>query len=273
MKKTRITTAVIVALALTVLAGEALAGPGGGRGRGGGPGWQDDRVGGPGRGRGMAGGPRIGANLDPAQQDDSWVPGPYCPWGQGPNQNIQGWQGPGPYCPFGRGPNQNIQGRQRPGQGGFGQNFQGPRGPYCPYGQGFRRWNMMITQRGQMDVRGSGGPTMRGRGDSAFQRRDIAAQGWGMNNRPGRPRLGDIGRQGPGMQPRWFAPADTDQMNQQIPTGSRGWAPRLWQGWRQGRASGWGRGWEPNLQPEKAPDINAPVEPVIEDQPEKPQGE
>src|SRR4030042_536727 len=99
MKKTKIITAIIVVLAVTVLAGEAFAGPGGGgRGRSGGQGW----------GRGMAGGPQMGANLNSAQPDNSWVPGPYCPFAQGPNQN-QGWRGRGPGG-YGEGPNQNIQG-------------------------------------------------------------------------------------------------------------------------------------------------------------------
>jgi len=263
MKKTAIKTATVVVLAMVVLAGVAFAGQGGGGRAGGGPVWEGGRGrgGGPGWERWMAGEPQTEANLETEQPDNSWVPGPYCPWGQGPNQNIQDWQGPGPYCPFSQGPNQNIQGRQRPGQGGFGQNFQGPRGPYCPYYRGFGRWNMMM-QREPMAGRGGGGPAIRGRG---FQRGDIAPQGRGMNNWPGQPGPGGIGRQGPGMQPRRFAPADTDQTNQPMPPRGRGWTP------------GWGPGWtpnvEPNQQPEKAPDANAPAAPAVEDQPAKPQGE
>ncbi|MFC1794761.1 hypothetical protein ACFL3Q_14375, partial [Planctomycetota bacterium] len=81
MKKTGFKATIVFVLAVTVLAGEAFAGPGGGgRGRGGRQGW----------GRGMAGGPQMGANFQPAQPDNFWGPGPYCPYCQRPYQSIQG---------------------------------------------------------------------------------------------------------------------------------------------------------------------------------------
>jgi hypothetical protein len=289
MKKTKIITAIIAVLGLTVLAGEAIGQPGG-RGRGG-QGWGV----GPGWGQGMAGRPQMNADLDSAQPDNYWVPGPYCPWGQGPNQNIQDWQGPGPdgfsqgfqgprgpYCPWGQGPNQNIQGRQGRGPGGFGQGRQG-RGPGSfgrdfqgrglgPCGQGYGRRDMTI-QRGPVAGRGSRGPAMMGRGGRGYQRRNISPQGWGMNNWPGQRGPGGIGRPGPGWQPQWTAPEDNDQTNQPVPPRGRGLAPGAGQGWRQGWAPGWGQGWGQNPQPEIAPDANAPEPPVVENQTEKPQGE
>jgi len=149
MRKTGIKAAIVILLAVTVLAGEALAGPGGGgRGRGGRQGW----------GRGMAGGPRMGANFQPAQPDNSWVPGPYCPFAQGPNQNIRGFQGRRPGG-FGQG----FQGR---GMGGFGQGFQG-RG-MGGFGQGFQGRGPAMQGRGG---RGGRGTAMQGRGGRSFQRR------------------------------------------------------------------------------------------------------
>ena len=280
MKKTKITTAIIFMLALTVLAGEALAGPGGrGRSRGG-QGWG----GGPGWGRGMTGGPQMKANNDPAQPDDSWRPGPYCPWGQGPNQNIQprqgrgpggfgrGYWGPqGPYCPFGQGPNQNIQGRQGRGWGGYGQgpnqNIQGRRGRGPGrFGQGFQGRDGRAFQ--------GPGATIQGRGSRGFQRRNIAPQGWGINGRRGQFRHGGMGRPGPNMQPQRFAPGDTDQP---MPPRGGDWAPGSGRGWRQGmgqgRRQGMGPGWGQGQQPENAPDVNAPQPPIVENQTEKPQGE
>jgi len=277
MKKTKITTTIIVVLALTVLAGEAIGQPRGrgrrGQGWGVGPGW----------GRRMGGGPQMGTNPNSAQPDNSWVPGPYCPWGQGPNQNIQSQQGRGrggfdqyfqglrgPYCPLGQGPNQNIQGRQR-GPGRFNKHFQG-RG-LGPYGQGYGRRGMTI-QRGPAAGRGSRGPTMIGRSGRGFQRRNIAPQGWGMNNWHGQRGPASIGRPGPRMQQRWFKPEDG---NPTVLPRCRGWTPGYGpgttQGWRPGRAPGWGKGWGPNPQPETAPDANAPEPPVVENQTEKPQGE
>ena len=292
MKKTGIKTAIIVVLAMTVMAGEAFAGPGGGgRGRG--------RGGRQGLGRGMAGGPQMDVNFQPAQPDNSWVPGPFCPFAQGPNQNIQGWQGPGPGG-FGQGfqgPGmggfgQGFQGR---GMGGFGQGFQG-RG-MGGFGQGFGRRDMMM-QRGPMAGRGGRGAAMLGRGGRGFQGRgmamqgrggrgfqgrgpamqgrggrDMAPQGWGMNNWQEQPGPGGIDRPGSGMQPQRFTPEDTDQTNQPMPPRGRGWAPGSGQGWRQGQAQGWGQSWGPNPQPQKAPDANAPEPPIVENQPDKPQGE
>ena len=302
MKKVKITTAIIIVLALTVLAGEAIGQPGG-RGRGG-QGWG----GGPEWGQRMAGRPQMNADLDSAQPDNSWVPGPYCPWAQGPNQNIQPQQGPGrggfgryfqgprgPYCPLGQGPNQNIQGRQNRGPGrlkrdfqgrgpgGFGQGFQG-RGQR-PRGQGFGRRDI-IMQRGPIVGRGgrggrgfqNAGSGMPGRGGRGFNRRNTPPQNWGMNNRQGRP--GPRGRagQGPQMWQRQFVPEDQDQINQPTPLRGRGWTPGYGPGTRrQGWGPGWRQDWTPdwNLkpQPEKAPDANAPKPPIVEDQPEQPQGE
>lgn len=263
MKKTRITTALIVALALTVLAGEAFAGRGGGRGRGGRQGWDNargqggrqgwesgrGRGGGPGFGRGMAGRPGMGANFQAPQQDNSWAPGPFCPYAQGPYQNIPGFQGRG--------------------RGGFGigQGFLG-RG-MGPCGQGFGRRDMMMQRRPMAGRGGRGfqdrGPAIQGRGGRGFQRRNIAPQGWGMNNRPGRPGPGAIGRQGPGMQPGWFAPADTDQANRTMPPRGRGR--------NINRGQGWTPYWGPNPKPQKAPETIAPAAPVLEDNKDKPQAE
>ena len=280
MKKAKITTVIIAVLALTVLTGETLAQPGRG-GRGGRQGW----------GPGMVDGPRRVQNFQPVQPDNSWVPGPYCPWVQGPNQNIQPRQGRGrcgfgqyfqrprgPYCPLGQGPNQNIQGRQNRGPGRFNRDFQG-RGPggfnqgFQGRGQGFGRRDMMM-QRGPLDGRGgrgfqNAGPGIPGRGGRGFARRNTTPQGWGMNNWRGQPGPG-FDRQGPGMRPRWFAP---ENWNPPVLPRGRGWAPGAGQGWRQGRAPGWGQGWGQNPQPEIAPDANAPEPPIVEDQPEKPQGE
>jgi hypothetical protein len=306
MKKTKTVTAIIVALVLTVLACEAFGQPGGrgrgGRGWGGGPGW----------GRGMAGGPQVDADSDPVQPDDSWTPGPYCPYGQGPNQNFQGrqgralrgfgqnFQGPrGPYCPFGENQDQNIprrQGRgpgrfnrdfQGRGPGGFGQGFQG-RGE-GPYGQGFGRRDMMI-QRGPGAGRGSrrfqdagpgmpsiGGRGFQGRGGRGSVRGNTPPQGWGMNNRQGRAGPGGRGRQGPRMWQRQFVPDNQDQTNQPLTPRGRGWTPNYGPGTRQGWGPNWGQDWTPNWnlkpQPEKAPDANATEPPIAEDQPEQPQGE
>jgi len=159
MKKAKITTVIIAVLALTVLTGETLAQPGRG-GRGGRQGW----------GPGMVDGPRRVQNFQPVQPDNSWVPGPYCPWVQGPNQNIQPRQGRGrggfgqyfqrprgPYCPLGQGPNQNIQGRQNREPGRFNRDFQG-RGPggfnqgFQGRGQGFGRRDMMMQRGGDNQV-------------------------------------------------------------------------------------------------------------------------
>jgi hypothetical protein len=133
------------------------------------------------------------------------------------------------------------------------------------------------VQRGPMAGRGGRGTAMMGRGGRAFQRRNIAAQGWGMNNWQDQSGPGGIGRPGPDMQQRWSAPEDTDQTNQPMPPRGRGWAPGYGPGWRQGWVPRWGQNWtpdwEPDLQPEKAPDANAPAEPVVEDQTEKPQVE
>ena len=250
MKKTGIKAAIFVVLAVTVLAGEAFAGPGrGGRGRGGGQGW----------GRGMTGGPRMGANFQPAQPDNSWVPGPYCPFGQGPNQNIRGRQGRGPGG-FGQGFGRRdmmMQRRPMAGRGGRGAAMQG-RG-----GRGYQGRGAAIQGRGYRGYQGRG-----------FQRRDIAPQAWGMNGRQRQFRPGGIGRPGPGMQPRRFTLGDMDQPTQ--PRG-RDWTPGWGQGrapgWGQGWAPGWGQGWGPNPQPEKAPDTNTPAEPVVKGQTEKPQDE
>jgi hypothetical protein len=250
MKKTKTMTAFIAGLALTVLAGEALAGPagpgpgwGGSQGRGYGPGW----------GRMMAGGPQMNADPNSAKPDNSWRPGPFCPFAQDPNQNIQGWQGRGPggYGPGwqgrgpgrfrqgwqGRGPGAFGQGWQGRGPGGYGPGFQGPRGPYCPFGQGpnqnFPGWQGRRPGRfGQGFLQGRGlgangwgfgrrnmmmqpGP-MAGRG---FQRRGIAPQGWGMNNWQGQPGPRGADGQGPGMQPRRFAPGN---MSRPMPPRGRG---------------------------------------------------
>lgn len=302
MKKVKITTAIIAGLALTVLTGEAIGQPAG-RGRAG-QGWGGD----PGWGPGIAGRPQVDADLDSLQPDDSWRPGPYCPYGQGPNQNIQpgqgrdrggfgrNFQGPrGPYCPYGQGPNQGIQEWQGRSPGRFDRDFQG-RGPgrfnqgyqgrgMGPYGQGFGRQNMMI-QRGPGAGRGNRGPAIQGRGGRDFQnagpeiqgrggrgfaRGNTYPQGWGMNNRQGQ--FGPVSRggQGPRMRQRQFAPEDQNQTNQFAPPGGQGWAPGLGQGrgWRQGM----GPGWVPNPQTENAPDANATEPPIVEDQPEQSQGE
>jgi hypothetical protein len=277
MKKTKITTTIIIVLAMAFLTSEALAGPGGGRSLGGRPGW----------GRGMGGRPQMDVNPNSAQPDNSWVPGPYCPWGQGPNQNIQDWQGPGPdgfsqgfqgprgpYCPWGQGPNQNTQRRQGRGPSGFGQGRQG-RGPGSfgrdfqgrglgPYGRGYGRRDMTI-QRGPAAGRGGRGPAIQGRGSRGFQRRNISPQDWGMNNWQGQRGPGGIGRPGPGMQPGRFAP---ENWNPPVQPRGRGWAPGAGQGWRQGQAPDWGQGWGPNPQPETAPDANAPEPPIVEQQTE-----
>ena len=205
MKQTGIKAAIVVLLAVTFLAGEALAGPGGGwgRGRGGGQAW----------GRGISGGPRMGANFKSVQPNDFWGPGPYCPFGQSPNQNLRGWQGRRP-----GGFGQSFQGR---GMGRFGQGFQG-RG-MGGFGQGFQGRGM----------------AMQGRSNRIFQRRNITPQGRSMNNRQRRPGPGGIGRPSQDMRPRRFTPEDPDQTNQPTPPRNRDWAP------------GWGQGWRRNPQPEK----------------------
>ena len=272
MKKTKIITVTIAVLALMVLAGEVIGQPGGrgrsGQGGGGGPEW----------GQRMAGRPQMNADLDSAQPDNSWVPGPYCPWAQGPNQNIQPQQGRGrggfdqyfqrprgPYCPYCQRPIQNVRSRQGKGPRGFGQGLQG-RG-IGPAGRGFRRQDT-ITQRGPMADKGGRGPAILGRGGRGFQRRNIAPQGRRMNGRQGQFRPEGIGRPGSGTQPRQFAPED---QGQPMPPRARGWAPGTGQGrgWRQGM----GPGWRQNPQLETAPDVNAPKPPIVEDQTETPQVE
>lgn len=275
MNKIKIIKATVFMLVLAVIAGKAIGQPGGrgGQGWGGGPGW----------GRGMTGRPQKNADNDPAQPDDSWKPGSYRLFGQGPNQNIQprqgrgpggvgrNFQGPqGPYCPLGQGPNQNIRGRQGRGPGRFylGRQGRGPRGLGQSVqgrgGRGFKRQYMM-TQRGPMVDRGGRGPAMQARGGRGFQRRNIAPQGRAMNGRQGQFGPGGIGRPGRGIQPRRFAPEDWGQTNQPMPSRGRGWAPGSGQGWRQGR--------RPNTQSETAPDANAPKPPIVEYQPEIPQVE
>lgn len=308
MKKAKITTAIIAVLALTVLAGEAIGQPTGrgrdGRGWGGGPGW----------GPGIADRPQMNADSDSAQPDNSWVTGPYCPWGQGTNQNIQprqgrgrggfgrNFQGPrGPYCPYGQGPNQNIQGRQGRGPGRFNRDFQG-RGPggygqgfqgrgQGPRGQGFGRQGMMM-QRGPGAGRGGRGPAIQGRGGRGFQnagpgmpgrggrgfaRGNTLPQGWDMNNRQGRSGPGGRVGQGPRMWQRQFVPEDQDQINQPITPRGRGWTPGYGpgtgQGWGPNSGQDWTSDWNLKPQPEKAPDANATEPPIVEDQPEQPQGE
>jgi hypothetical protein len=308
MKRTKITIAIIAVLALTVLAGEALAGAEG-RGRGG-PAWGrgPGRGNGPGWGRGMVAGPQTGANLEPVQSDNYWRPGPYCPYAQGPNQNIRG--------------------RRGPGRGGFGQSYQRPTGPYYPYGQGLSqniqgwqgrgpglrgqglgRWDLTV-QRGPMTGRGGRGPAMMGRDGRGFQRGYLAPKGWGMNNWQGESSPGFY-RQGPGMRqqwftpddtdqtnrpapptgrgrepgwgpgwrqganirPRWFAPDDTDKTNQSQPPRGRGWEPDWRPGWRQGWEENWTPDREPDLKSDKTPDTNAPDDPVAKDHPEEQQEE
>jgi hypothetical protein len=79
------------------------------------------------------------------------------------------------------------------------------------------------------------------------------------------------------MRPRQFVPENQDQTNQPTPPRGRGWTPGYEQGTTQGRGPAWEQDWTPdwNLkpQPEKAPDANAPEAPIVEDQPEQPQGE
>jgi len=239
MKKTKITTAIIFMLALTVLASEAFAGPGrGGRGRGGRQGL----------GRGMPSGPRIGANPEFVWPDNFRGPrGQYCPLCQRPIQNIRGWQGRGP--------------------GRFGQGFQG-RGARGLAMQGNGRRS--FQGRGPV-MQGRGGRGFQGRGDviqgRGFQRRNIAPQGRQMNGSRGQFRPEGMGRPGLGMQPRRFTPEDTSRP---IPPRGRGWAPGSESAWRQGRAPGWGQGWGLNPQPEKAPDANAPEPPSVENQTDQP---
>jgi hypothetical protein len=209
MKKTGIKAAIIIVLAVTVLASQAFAGPGGG-GRGG-SGW----------GRGMADRPRMGANLKSVQTDGLWRPG-------------------GPYCPFAQGPYQNIRGRQ-----GRGMAMQG-RG-----GRGYQGRGAAIQGRGYQGR----GMAMQGRAGRGFQGIDTAPQGWRITGRRGQFGPGGISRKGPGMQPRRFAPGDTGRP---MPPRSRAWAPRSGMGWRQGWAPDRGQGWRPNPQPEKVPDTNVP---------------
>jgi hypothetical protein len=240
MKRTRTITAIIVGLGFAAFAGEALAGPAGPR-----PGWTrgQGRSYGPGWWRGMAS--RLQMNADPnsAQPGNSWRPGPFCPFAQDPNENMQGWQGRGPgvfgrgfqgprgpYCPFGQGPNQNLPGWQGRGPGRFGQGFQG-RGPGAS-GWGFGRRNMMM-QRGPVAGRAGRGPAFQGRAGRGLQRRYMAPRGWGMNG--GRGQFGPRGR---------------------------GWAPGWGPCWRQG----WNPNLNPNLQSEKTPDANAPAESPPKDQ-------
>ena len=220
MKKTGFKAAIFVVLVITVLAGQAIAGPGGsGRGRGGGPEW----------GRGMAGGPRMGANLESVRPDR--------------------FRGPvGPYCPFDQGPYQNIRGRQGRGPGGFGQGFQGrDAAMQGRSGRGYQGRGAAMQGRAGRDFQGRGaaiqGRAGRGFQGRGFQGKDITPQGWGMNGRRGQFRPEGIGKPGPGMQPRRFAPGDTGRP---MSPRDRGWAP------------GWGQGWRPDPQPEKAPDTNAP---------------
>jgi hypothetical protein len=283
MKKAKIITAIFAGLALTILAGEAIGQPPGrGRGRqgwGGGPGW----------GPGIVGRPQMNAVSDYVQPDDSWVPGPYCPWGQGPNQNIQlrqgrgpggfdrNFQGPrGPYCPYGQGPNQNVQGWQGRGPGRFNRDFQG-KGPggfnqgyqgrgMGPCGRGFGRQDMMM-QRGPGAGRGNRGPAIQGRGGRGFQnagpgmpgrggrgsvRGNTPPQGWGMNNQQGRLGPGGRGRQGPRMQPRQFVPDNQYQNNQPTTPRGRGWTQGTVPGPRQNWGPNWGLDWTPdwNLKPQ-----------------------
>lgn len=244
MKKTGFKAAIFVLLVITVLASQAIAGPGGGgRSRDGGQGWE----------RGMAAGPRMGRNLESVRPDSSRGPkGPYCPFCQGQNQNIGGRQGRG-----GRG----FQGRGAAMQGRGGRGFQG-RGMAIQgrRGRGIRDGGPTMQGRGGRDFQSRGptmqgrggrgfqgrGPAMQGRGDrgyqgrgTAMQGRGNAPQGLGMIGRRGQSRPEGIGRPGPDMQPRRFTPGDTGRP---MPPRSRGWAP----------------GWGQNQQPEKAPDTNAP---------------
>ena len=179
------------------------------------------RGGGQGWGRGMAGGPRMGTNLKSVQTDGFWRPG-------------------GQYCPFAQGQYQNIRGRQ-----GRGMAMQG-RG-----GRGYQGRGAAIQGRGYQGR----GMAMQGRAGRGYQGRGTAPQGWRITGRRGQFGPGGIGRQGPGMQPRQFAPGDTGRP---MPPRSRAWAPRSGMGWRQGWAPDWEQGWRQNPQPEKAPDTNAP---------------
>jgi hypothetical protein len=213
-------------LAVTALAGEAFARPGGGgRGRGGRQGW----------GRGMASRPRMGANLKSVQPDGFWGPrGPYCPFGQGPYQNIRGRQGRG-QGGFG----QSFQGRSMAMQGRAGRGYQG-RGTAMQgrAGRGFRGRGTVMQGRAGRGYQGRG-TAMQGRVGRGFQGRGTAPQGWGMNGRRGQFRPDGIARPGPGIQPRRFAPGDTGRP---MPPRERDWAP------------GRGQGWRPGPQPEKPQD-------------------
>jgi len=150
----------------------------------------------------------------------------------------------------------------------------------------------MMTQRGPVADRGgrgpaiqdrdgrgfqNAGPGMSGRGGRSFNRSNTPPQNWGMNNRQGQPGPGGRGGHGPRMRPRQFVPENQDQTNQPTPPTGRGWTPGYGPGTGQGRGPGWGQNWTPdwNLkpQPEKAPDANIPEPPIVEDQPQQPQGE
>jgi len=163
----------------------------------------------------------------------------------------------------------NWQGQ--PGPGGAGR--QGPgmqRRRFTPGDMDQTNQQMQPRGRGWVPGWGQGWTPDWEQNQQPEQTPDTnAPQGWGMNSRQGRPGPGGIGRQGPGMQQRRLTPEDTDQTNQPMPPRGRGWAPGSGPGWRQG----WTPDLEPNQQIEKAPDANAPAEPVIENQPEQPQGE
>jgi hypothetical protein len=283
-------TAIVAGLALTVLASEALGQPGG-RGRGG-QGWGY----GPGWGRGMTGGPQMNADLDSAQPDNSWKPGPYCPFGQDPNQNIQDWrgrgpggygqgfQGPrGPYCPLGQGPNQNFQGWQGRGPRGYGRNmqgrgprgfsqgFQGPRGPYCPFGQGPNQNIRGRQGRGPgrfgLGRQGRGlGPQSRwgfGRGNMMMQRRPMAGRGVrgpAFQGRAGRGfQRGYMSGQDWGMNGRWGQAGPGGPGIQNPNTQPQGTTPGDTGRINQPtppRGRGWASGWGPGWRRNWTPDWN-----------------
>jgi hypothetical protein len=88
-----------------------------------------------------------------------------------------------------------------------------------------------------------------------------------MNGRQEQFRPEGMGRPGMDMQPRRFAPRDTDQADQPMQHRSEGWTPGMGPGRRQGMGPGW---MMRDPQPEKTPDTNAPDEPVAKEQIEKP---